>query len=196
MHKIGITGGMGSGKSTVCAIFASMGVPVYNADYEAKQLYTTDLTLKQTIIAHFGEEVYPNGQFHAATLAAKVFGNEAALQQLNEWVHPRVKQHAIDWMQRQTAPYCIKEAALLIESGAYQDVDTCVLVSSPLELRLQRIMQRDGQTHDAILQRIHAQWSDEKKLAYCQHQIHNDSSHALIPQVLALHRLFLSSTVE
>lgn len=196
MRKIGITGGIGSGKSTVCAIFESMGIPVYNADHEAKQLYTTDLQLKQDIIQLFGDDVYPNDIFHAPSLAAKVFGNPKRLALLNQCVHPRVKQHAIDWMQRQQSPYIIKEAALLIESGAYHDVDTCILVQCPLELRIQRVMQRDLHTREEVQRRIDAQWSDEKKAAYCQHFIHNDSSHALIPQVLALHRLFLSSPIS
>jgi dephospho-CoA kinase len=190
MKHIGITGGMGSGKSIVCQLFALQGVPVFNADAEAKQLYTTDAELAEWVRHRFGNETYVQHQFQPKVLAAKVFGNPEALGELNAQVHPRVRTRAAQWRAQQQTPYTLTEAALMMESGSYIDYNAVILVESPLELRLQRILQRDGITEAVAMQRIHAQWSDEQRRALATHIIHNNEQEALIPQVLALHRLW------
>lgn len=190
MKHIGITGGMGSGKSIVCQLFALQGVPVFNADAEAKQLYTTDAELADWVRHRFGNETYVQHQFQPKVLAAKVFGNPEALAELNAQVHPRVRARAAQWRAQQQTPYTLTEAALMMESGSYTDYNAVILVEAPLELRLQRILQRDGITEVAARQRLHAQWSDEQRRPLATHIIHNNEQEALIPQVLALHRLW------
>ena len=190
MKHIGITGGMGSGKSIVCQLFALQGVPVFNADAEAKQLYTTDAELADWVRHRFGNETYVQHQFQPKVLAAKVFGNPEALAELNAQVHPRVRARAAQWRAQQQTPYTLTEAALMMESGSYTDYNAVILVEAPLELRLQRILQRDGITEAAAMQRLHAQWSDEQRRPLATHIIHNNEQEALIPQVLALHRLW------
>ena len=190
MKHIGITGGMGSGKSIVCQLFALQGVPVFNADAEAKQLYTTDAELADWVRHRFGNETYVQHQFQPKVLAAKVFGNPEALAELNAQVHPRVRARAAQWRAQQQTPYTLTEAALMMESGSYTDYNAVILVEAPLELRLQRILQRDGITEVAARQRLHAQWSDEQRRPLATHIIHNNEKEALIPQVLALHRLW------
>lgn len=190
MKHIGITGGMGSGKSIVCQLFALQGVPVFNADAEAKQLYTTDAELAEWVRHRFGNETYEQHQFQPKVLAAKVFGNPEALAELNAQVHPRVRNRAAQWRAQQQTPYTLTEAALMMESGSYIDYNAVILVESPLELRLQRILQRDGITEAVAMQRIHAQWSDEQRRPLATHIIHNNEQEALIPQVLALHCLW------
>ena len=149
MKHIGITGGMGSGKSIVCQLFALQGVPVFNADAEAKQLYTTDAELADWVRHRFGNETYVQHQFQPKVLAAKVFGNPEALAELNAQVHPRVRARAAQWRAQQQTPYTLTEAALMMESGSYTDYNAVILVEAPLELRLQRILQRDGITEAA-----------------------------------------------
>ena len=190
MKHIGITGGMGSGKSIVCQLFALQGVPVFNADAEAKQLYTTDAELADWVRHRFGNETYVQQQFQPKVLAANVFGNPEALAELNAQVHPRVRARAAQWRAQQQTPYTLTEAALMMESGSYTDYNAVILVEAPLELRLQRILQRDGITEAAAMQRLHAQWSDEQRRPLATHIIHNNEQEALIPQVLALHRLW------
>lgn len=190
MKHIGITGGMGSGKSIVCQLFALQGVPVFNADAEAKQLYTTDADLAEWVRYRFGNETYIKQQFQPKVLAAKVFGNPEALAELNAQVHPRIRTRAAQWRARQQTPYTLTEAALMMESGSYTDYNAVILVESALELRLQRIMQRDGSTEAAAMQRIQAQWSDEQRRPLATHIIHNNEQEALIPQVLELHGLW------
>lgn len=186
-QHIGITGGIGSGKSMVCHLFALHGVPVFNADAEAKLLYTTDAELAEWVRATFGNDVYSKHQFQPKVLAQKVFGNPTALQQLNAQVHPRVRARAAAWRAQQTTPYTLTEAALMMESGSYTDYDAVILVEAPLAIRLHRIVQRDGITEAAAQQRIQAQWTNEQRRPLATHIIHNNETEALIPQVLALH---------
>jgi dephospho-CoA kinase len=187
MLKIGITGGIGSGKSTVCGIFHTLGVPMYYADDEAKKLYDTNLELKQAIIINFGEAVYPNNLFNKTMMRQIVFNDVEKLNLLNSLVHPYVKQHADDWFRQQNSQYAIKEAALLIESGSNKNLDKIILVKSPVELKIKRIMHRDTITIDEAKMRIRKQSTDEYKEAFCDYMILNDNVHLLIPQVLQLH---------
>lgn len=192
MLKVGITGGIGSGKTTVCKIFQSLGVPVYYADDEAKKLYDSDEALKQEMIKFFGPAIYPNGYFDRHQLKAIVFNDEKKLHLLNQLVHPRVIQHAENWMKSQTAPYVLKEAALLIESTANTTVDKVILVSCALEKRIERVIKRDHTTRDEILQRAAHQLSDNEKRAFCDYEIVNDNTRLVIPQVLSIHESILS----
>ena len=193
MKHIGITGGIGSGKSMVCRLFASLNIPVFNADIEAKKLYTEDETLAELIRSRFGNEIYNNGIFQPKRLAEKVFGFPEELAQLNAWVHPRIRAKAAAWRSRQHADYTLTEAALMMESGSYADYDEIILVEAPLPLRILRIRQRDGVSEAEALKRINAQWSDERRRPLAQHIIYNNELQALIPQVMALHRWWKSS---
>jgi len=184
--KIGITGGIGSGKSTVCTIFRILGIPVFNADTEARKLYD-EPQVKEAIILAFGDIMYPQGVFDKKAMADLVFQSTDKLKQLNELLHPLVQIQFDRWLQQQESPYIIKEAALLIEAGSYQQLDALILVTCPINKRIERVMKRDRVTEDEVLARINKQLSEEDKRALCQYEIINDDRQLLIPQVLQLH---------
>ena len=186
MLKIGITGGIGSGKSTVCTIFQILGIPVFNADIEARKLYD-EPQVKEAIILAFGDNMYPQGVFDKKAMADLVFQSADKLKQLNELLHPLVQIQFDTWLQQQESPYAIKEAALLIEAGSYQQLDALILVTCPMNKRIERVMKRDRVTEDEVLARINKQLSEEDKRALCQYEIINDDRQLLIPQVLQLH---------
>jgi dephospho-CoA kinase len=189
MKSIGITGGIGSGKSTVCRLFEVLGAPVYYADERARMLMNTDPELKRRIAERFGDSIYDNqGQLQRLELGRKVFADPQALAALNALVHPAVFSDALHWMeQHRGCAYVLREAALLFESGAYRQVDEVVMVWAPESLRLQRVIQRDGLSESEVRDRMSRQWPDEEKKRLAQHLINNDGLHALIPQVWALH---------
>jgi dephospho-CoA kinase len=187
---VGITGGIGSGKSTVCKVFQTLGVPVYDADSRAKYLMTTDGILMSQISKEFGDLSYDNlGQLNRSYLAANVFGSPAKLEKLNSLVHPRVGADFKQWAEQHSdEPYLLKEAALLYEAGSHESLDMVIVVFSPEELRLKRILVRDKhRSADQIKDIMSRQWSDEKKLQLADHVIYNDEHQLIIPQVLALH---------
>jgi dephospho-CoA kinase len=184
--KIGITGGIGSGKSTVCTIFKILGIPVFNADIEARKLYD-EPQVKEAIMLAFGDNMYPQGVFDKKAMANIVFQSADKLKQLNELLHPLVQIQFDTWLQQQESPYTIKEAALLIEAGSYQQLDELILVTCPMNKRIERVMKRDRVTEDEVLARINKQLSEEDKLTFCQYEIINDDRQLLIPQVLQLH---------
>ena len=186
MLKIGITGGIGSGKSTVCAIFQILGIPVFNADIEARKLYD-EPQVKEAIMLAFGDNMYPQGVFDKKAMADLVFQSADKLKQLNELLHPLVQIQFDTWLQQQESPYKIKEAALLIEAGSYQQLDELILVTCPMNKRIERVMKRDRVTEDEVLARINKQLSEEDKRTFCQYEIINDDRQLLIPQVLQLH---------
>jgi dephospho-CoA kinase len=192
MKIIGLTGGIGAGKSTVCLVFRALGIPIYDADGRAKWLLAHDPDLRREVAAHFGADTYrPDGTLDRARLAAAVFGHEERRQLLNRLVHPRVGADTRAWVQAQagTAPYVVKEAALMIESGAHHGLDRLVVVTAPLELRLGRVLARDPQRSEREVRAIMAaQLPEEEKLKLADHVIHNDGQQLLVPQVLALHR--------
>jgi dephospho-CoA kinase len=184
--KIGITGGIGSGKSTVCTIFQILGIPVFNADIEARKLYD-EPQVKEAIMLAFGDNMYPQGVFDKKAMANIVFQSADKLKQLNELLHPLVQIQFDTWLQQQESPYTIKEAALLIEAGSYQQLDELILVTCPMNKRIERVMKRDRVTEDEVLARINKQLSEEDKRTFCQYEIINDDRQLLIPQVLQLH---------
>lgn len=190
MLKIGLTGGIGSGKSTVAKVFETLGIPVYYADDAAKRLMNTDPSLKASLLAHFGEATYQHGELDRKYLASIVFNDKEKLELLNSLTHPATIRDAAAWMQRQKTPYAIKEAALLFESGAAGPLDKVIGVYAPQPLRIKRVMDRDGLSAEEITKRISRQLDEETKMKLCDHVIVNDEQELVIPQVLKLHALF------
>jgi len=189
--KIGITGGIGSGKTFICRLFEALGIPVYNADEEAKRLMNTDIRIKEKLIAQFGEATYKDGLLDRAFLANMVFSDKDKLELLNGIVHPIVIQEAKDWAERQTTRYSLKEAALLFESGSYKELNYTILVTAPIDIRIQRVIERDGTTEQQVRERMNKQLSDEEKLQLADFVIVNDGITPLLPQVWTLHQKFL-----
>jgi dephospho-CoA kinase len=192
MLKIGLTGGLGSGKTTVAKIFEALGIPVYYADASSKRLMNEDDKLKAAVRNAFGEAIFPDGKLDRRKLSEIVFKDEEKLALLNSIVHPATLHDADEWMKKQTAPYIIKEAALIFESGSHQSLDYVIGVSAPLPLRLQRAMKRDNITRDDAMARVNKQISEEIKMRLCDFVITNDEQQMVIPQVLELHQKFLT----
>lgn len=192
MLKVGITGGIGSGKTTVCRVFEWLGIPVYYADDRAKWLMTHDTALRQGITELFGTEAYlPDGSLNRAHIAGRAFQDSGVLKKLNNLVHPAVHRDGEGWHQAQNAPYTLREAALLYESGGYRLLDKMIVVTAPEELRIQRVTARDGTARAAVEARIAQQWPEEEKVALADYIIRNDGETALLPQILEVHRRLL-----
>ena len=191
MLRIGITGGIGSGKTTVCKIFETLQIPVYYADDRAKWLMVNSPTLQNGIRQLFGKKAFgEDGSLNRAHISSIAFKDTAKLQKLNALVHPAVFVDGENWQQEQLAlgvPYTIKEAALIYESGSHQTLDKVIVVTAPEELRIDRVMKRDGLPAEAIRDRIARQMPEEDKVARADYVIHNDGEQSLIKQVLAIH---------
>jgi dephospho-CoA kinase len=190
MLKVGLTGGIGSGKSTVAKVFEVLGVPVFRADDVARRLQDGDPDVKQAIGEAFGGWLYASGKLDRAALAHIVFHDRHALAKLNAIVHPATRRAFQEWCGRQTAPYVVMEAAILTESGGAAAFDQLVVVSAPEDVRLQRVMARDEADREAVLARMRNQVDEAARLANADHVIRNDGTSLLIPQVLDLHRRF------
>lgn len=190
--KVGITGGIGSGKSIVCRVFATLGIPVLSADDTSRYLLDHDEAIKQAIKQALGTDTYVNGRPDREKIAAIVYNDPAKLQQLNSIVHPATLRYADDWLQQQATPYVIKEAAIFFESGTHKGMDVMVGVYAPRELRLQRALERGGASQEKIERIMTQQMDEDEKMRRCDHIITNDDSAAILPQVLRLHDLFLS----
>ena len=186
MLKIGLTGGIGSGKSTVAKIFEQLGVPVYYADTEAKRIMNEDPILTAELILHFGKEVFVDGKLNRKYLSSLVFNDKKELDLLNSLVHPATIRNSEQWMQQQQSPYAIKEAALIFESGSQDQLDYVIGVSAPETLRIQRTIQRDNITREAVKDRIQNQLSESIKMRLCNFIIINDEQQLVIPQVIEL----------
>jgi dephospho-CoA kinase len=191
MLRIGITGGIGSGKSTVAGIFSVLGIPVYNSDDASKRLMAEDENLKRNILESFGESSYVNGMLNRKYLAAQVFEDSKKLALLNSLVHPATINDARKWMEEQKSVYVIKEAALIFESGSNEFLDFVIGVQSPRELRIERALKRDNVTREEIEARMKLQMDEDEKMKKCNFIIVNDEQQMLIPQVLSLHEKFL-----
>ena len=187
MIKIGLTGGIGSGKSTVAKLFEVLGAPVYYADDAAKRLMNEDEILKQQVQKEFGKEAYTNGSLNRKYISDIVFANPEKLDLLNSIVHPATLKDAEEWMNKQTTPYAIKEAALIFESGAQEQLDYVIGVSAPTPLRIQRTMQRDNITREEVIARMNKQIDETIKMRLCDFVITNDEQQLVIAQVMALH---------
>jgi dephospho-CoA kinase len=193
MIKIGLTGGIGSGKTTVAGIFETLGIPVYYADNAAKRIMNENESLRKKIIEHFCAESYKHKQLNRHHLATVVFNNVQKLALLNSLVHPLTFEDAEKWIKQQKAPYIIKEAALMFESDAWKYVDKVVGVSAPYKLRVQRTMERDHTSKEAIDARISKQMNEEEKMKRCDYVLINDEKTLLIPQVTTLHEKLIAA---
>jgi len=183
---IGLTGGIGSGKSVVAKIFSTIGIPVFNADEEAKHIMQTSPTIKAKLIEQFGTDIYNEHGLDKEKLESIVFNDSFQLQLLNAIVHPMTIQAAKDWAEKQTSLYVIKEAALIFESAAADGLFKVIGVTAPLSLRIQRVMQRDGVSKEQVEARMQHQISDTIKMRLCDYVIQNNNQEMLIPQVLEL----------
>ena len=170
---VGLTGGIGSGKSTIAKAFAALGIAVFNSDEQAKALIATDAQVKKRIIAAFGEEAYHNGEYNRAYIAQIVFNNSEKLAILNGIVHPALAEYFKQWAKAQTSPYVLKEAAILFESGSYKDCDYIITVTAPEEVRIARVMARDHCTETQVRARMAQQWSDAQRIALSNAVIEN-----------------------
>ncbi len=187
MLKIGITGGIGSGKSTVAKVFETLGIPVYYADGAAKKLMNEHEGLKSALIETFGSETYLDGELNKAFLSEKVFNDAEQLKRLNAIVHPIVIKDGEDWMLEQTTPYAIKEAAIFFETGSAASLDFIIGVYAPQALRIHRVMNRDGISRNDVLARMETQLDESIKMKLCDFVITNDEQQMVLPQVLSLH---------
>ena len=190
--KVGITGGIGSGKTTIAKVFEVLGIPVYYADDEAKRLMNEDEILKEKIQSHFGKECYLDGTLNRKWLSNLVFNNDEKLSLLNSIVHPATILAAQVWMQQQTSPYALKEAALIFETGSQQQLDYVIGVFTPVPMRMQRVIQRDGLSQEEVKNRMDKQMEETTKMRLCDFVITNDEQELVIPQVLAIHETLLS----
>ena len=194
--KVGITGGIGSGKTTVAHIFKWFGIPVYDSDLRAKKLMNANTALIDQIKARFGNEVYINNQLQRQALGKIVFNDPKALNDLNHIVHPAVGADYALWAKQITAPYSIKEAAILFESGAYKQVDKVIVVSASKELRIERVIKRDGVNRASVEKRMASQWSEQQRLENADYVIHNENDQSLLLQVQKVHLTLLALTAN
>jgi len=190
--KVGLTGGIGSGKSTVAQIFEVLGIPVYYADISAKKLMNEDADLRSAITNIFGKQAYANNILDRKYMSSIVFSDPAKLQQLNALVHPATKKDGEAWMQQQTSPYAIHEAALIFEAKVAERLDQVIGVSSPIELRIKRAMERDKVSREEVLKRMDQQLDEDVKMSKCDLVLINDDQQLLIPQVLDLHEKLIA----
>jgi dephospho-CoA kinase len=185
--RVGLTGSIGSGKSTVAQIFEVLGIPVFYADIAAKKIMNEDEGLRSAITNIFGEQAYANNILDRKYISSIVFSDPAKLQQLNALVHPATKKNSDAWMREQTSPYAIHEAALIFEAKVSDRLDLVIGVSSPIELRIKRAMGRDKVSREEVLKRMEQQLDEKVKMSKCDFVLINDEQQLLIPQVLTLH---------
>ncbi|MEP7107611.1 MAG: dephospho-CoA kinase [Ferruginibacter sp.] len=190
--KVGITGGIGSGKSTVAKVFEVLGIPVYYADVAAKRLMNEDEVVKQQLQKLFGNETYVDGKLNREYLSSLVFNNEEKLALLNSIVHPATLRDSEQWMQQQTTPYAVKEAALIFESGAGKQLDYVIGVYAPVPVRIKRVMKRDHLSLEEVKARMEKQIDEIIKMRLCDYIITNDDQELVIPQVIGLHEIFIA----
>lgn len=195
MTKVGVTGGIGSGKTLICQVFEKLGIPVFYADDEAKRLLNTDPQVKESMREYFGKDIYDDTGIKKAYLASKIFNNKDALSKVNSIVHPVVRKLFARWVKEKEAafPYVIEEAAILFESGVYQDLDYNILVYAPEELRINRVISRDHASMEQVKARMEHQMKDEDKMAMADAVIYNDESRLVIPQILEIHQRLISN---
>ena len=196
MLKVGITGNIGSGKTMICDIFRIYGIPVYNADVETRLLMESNETIIHLIKKEFGEESYIGDKLNSSYLAKLVFSDFHKLHLLNAITHPVVIEHAQQWMNKQTAPYALKEAALIFESGSAKGLDVVIGIEAPYSMRVQRVIQRDGLSREEVLRRMDKQIDQEMKMKLCDIIIHNNNTESLIKQVDDTHKKLLNYKVK
>lgn len=194
--KLGITGGIGSGKSVVCRVMQLLGIPVYNSDLESRRLMVSDEAIRRDLIALLGSQVYQDGALNRPLVASYLFASPDHAQRINAIVHPRVKADFRRWVAARAQHQMVAiESAILIEAGFASEVDQVVMVKAPLEVRIRRAMDRDGADRQQVMQRIARQMSEDEKRSMSHHQLLNDDKSPLIPQVLRLIAL-LSENID
>lgn len=191
MVIIGLTGGIGSGKSVVAKIFSVLGIPVYDADSAARKLMNEHPEIRKQLTGYFGTDAYINEQLNRAYIASIVFQNPEKLEWLNALVHPHTIEDAARWAAAQHAPYVIKEAALMFESASFHHTDAVIGVSAPQHIRIHRVMQRDKTTREDVLKRMERQLDEDIKMKLCDYIIVNDEQQAVLPQTLQVHQNLL-----
>ncbi len=196
MLKVGITGGIGSGKTVVCQIFSTLGIPIYDADSETKQLYFTDQQLKTQLIDAFGAEFYLSSNELNKSFVRALLNNQNSRELLNNIVHPAVFKHFENWVQMQNSPYVIKEAAILFESGANKTVDLVLGVIANPDIRIERVMQRDKLDRDTVQKIMELQLSNDDLISKCNFIITNDGNQSIIEQVLKIHSELLHQSTH
>lgn len=196
MLKVGVTGGIGSGKTTVCRMFGVLGIPTFSSDDEGKRLLAEDPEVHNALIAAFGEQVFKNEVLDRNALGALVFNDRHALERLNAIVHPAVRAAFSAWAKEQRAPYVINEAAILVETGAYKQLDHLIVVAAPEAERIARVTHRDGATEEQVRARLSNQADDGARAAVADSIIMNDGKALVIPQVLAVHELLLKKAIS
>ncbi len=193
MKIVGLTGGIGSGKTTVAEMFRDLGIPVYIADTEAKRLTNTSKVIRRKLEGLLGSEAYLNNEINRGFVADKIFNDPSLLHQVNEIIHPKVRAHFKRWAKKQSSPYVIKEAAILFENGGYKECDSTILVTAPKQIRVQRIQNRDHSTLDRIEDRMKNQWEDEKKIPLADFVIENIELSNTKSQVVDIHKNILKN---
>jgi dephospho-coA kinase len=193
MKVVGLTGGIGSGKSTIARLFSALGIAVYDSDTEAKKLINTSAEIKKRIVEVFGAEAYAEGVYNRAYMADIVFRNPDKLAVLNSIVHPVLADHFNQWVALQTLPYVIKEAAILFESGSYKNCDFIITVTAPETLRISRCMSRDGSTEAQVRARMAQQWTDAQRIAFSDAVIENINLEETEKRVRELNNLFIKN---
>ncbi|AFL82649.1 dephospho-CoA kinase [Aequorivita sublithincola DSM 14238] len=188
MKIIGLTGGIGSGKTTVAKLFKDLGVPIYIADIEAKKLTNSSKVIRRKLIDLLGEDAYVGQELNRKFVADKIFNDKGLLASVNAIIHPKVVAHFKKWVSKQKSPYVIKEAAILFENGRYKNCDLVILVTAPKEVRISRVMERDNASSVEIEQRMKNQWSDEKKQKLADLIIDNINLQDTRKRVEAIHR--------
>lgn len=192
---VGLTGGIGSGKTTVAKMFQKLGIPVYIADDEAKKLMETSKIIKKKISELLGEEAYSENLPNRKWIASKVFSDKNLLESLNAIIHPEVKKHFHSWVKKQDSPYVLYEAAILFEKDGYKDCDYSILVKAPQKIKIQRLKKRDNSSEEAIKARMNNQWSDEKKEKLADFVIENTDLESTKAQVTNLHERLLNKGI-
>ncbi|NSW95284.1 MAG: dephospho-CoA kinase [Bacteroidales bacterium] len=191
--KIGVTGGFGSGKTSVCRVFSILGVPVFYADPEARAIMESDKSVIEKIKSAVKKDVYASGSLDRQMLADLIFKDESLLKKINSIVHPALYRHFLQWSEKQDAPYVIIEAAILIESGGRDYVDKIISVIAPLEERIARITLKNKLTREQVMERIRNQTDDDTRIKYSDYVIYNSDDDMIIPEILRIHEDILKS---
>lgn len=189
---VGITGGIGSGKTTVSKVFKALGIAVYNSDLKSKSILTSNKSLKQELVSCFGEEIYNSEGINRKYFASIIFSDKELLNKSNKIIHPYVKRDFKEWVNKQKSAYVIKESAILFETGIYKQLDKIILVKAPKKQRIQRVLKRDSTSKSEVLNRISNQWSDNKKKELSDFIINNEESKMILDQVLSIHNIIES----
>ncbi|MDG5798740.1 dephospho-CoA kinase [Marinilabiliaceae bacterium ANBcel2] len=190
--KVGITGGIGSGKSTVCYIFETIGVPVYYSDLRARKLINSNSSIIKTYKRIFGDDIYSDGELDRKRVAEILFKDRGLVKEINKIVHPVIRADFQIWASKQTAPYVLNEAAVLFEGGGYKYMDFIITVSAPEEIRVSRVINRDSSSTKTVKERIDNQWSDKERTDKSDFVLYADDKQLIVPQVLNLHKILLN----